>query len=380
MKSPRVALLLPSTSLGGAERMIIRIANDLHTHGVDTHILLLNDTGVLTSTIEPGVTVHAVDVARARHVPVALLKILRKLAPDTVFSSHTRLNFISLTIKPFLKGQTRVVIREPSTPFEDMAVQNTERVYTPLYKLLYPKADALICQSHGMVSDFRALLGRDLDSVVQIYNPSPAPMVDAQKCDLATPYSRDAVIQLLTCGSLTHRKGYDVLLDALESFRSRGFDFQLTLLGDGPERSALESQVARLDLQDHVHFKGQTLDNMPWYLHADLFIQPSRSEGFPNTVVEALTCGTVVVASDCPGGIRELVRDGENGVLFATEDPLSLAQALADTVASLHRFPPEVLRNSVSHLQPASVFAEFRRTILGETTDAAAGTPILKAS
>ncbi|MEM7376568.1 MAG: glycosyltransferase [Pseudomonadota bacterium] len=365
MSHPRVALLLPSTSLGGAERMIIRIANDLGAHGVDTHVLLLADTGVLTDAIDDTVTLHRLDAARARQAPTKLVKTLRALRPDTVFSSHARLNLMQLGLRALLAGRPRAVIREASNPIADMEIQNTGRVYRPLYKALYPRADALICQSLQMVDDFDRLMGRRLDNLVQIYNPARQDLIEARKADIASPFTQAAAHQLLTCGSLTHRKGYDVLLNALKPVVDGGLDLRLTLLGDGPERPALEAQAASLGLSDRVHFNGRTLDNAPFYLHADLFLQPSRIEGLPNTVIESMACGTPVVASDCPGGTRELVRNGENGLLFDTEDVAGLSAALTTVLPSLDRYPADAVRASIAHLHPETVFATFRDTLLG---------------
>lgn len=365
MSNKRVALLLPSTSLGGAERMIIRIANDLGANGVETHLLLLTDTGVLTDAIGEDVTVHRLDAARARQAPMKLIKTLRKLRPDTVFSSHARLNLMALGLKPLLAGSPRMVIREASNPIADMEIQNTGRVYRPLYKLLYPRADALICQSMQMVEDFDRLMGRRLDNLIQIYNPARLDLIEAQKSTIGSPFASPATHQLLTCGSLTRRKGYDVLLDALKPLHDAGLDYQLTLLGDGPERAGLEAQSEALGLTERVHFNGRTMDNAPFYLHADLFLQPSRIEGLPNTVIEAMACGTPVVASDCPGGTRELVRNGENGMLFDNEDIAGLTTALDDILGRLTEFPENTVRDSIAHLHPDTVFAKMRETILG---------------
>ncbi|MEM9604983.1 MAG: glycosyltransferase [Pseudomonadota bacterium] len=365
MPQQRVALLLPSTSLGGAERMVIRIGNNLSQNEVDSHILLLQDTGVLSGEISDAVTVHSLAVARARKAPLALVSALRHLRPDAIFSTHARLNFMSVALRPFLRSKPRIVLREAANPITDMRFQNTSHTYTPLYKWLYPRADTLICQSTQMVQDFDKLMGRRLPNIVQIYNPAQRKLLAASPTEVSSPFKQDGGFQLLTCGSLTRRKGYDVLLDALKRVMDDGLNVQLTMLGDGPERDALQSQAASLGILDRVHFKGRTLNTSPYYLHADVFLQPSRVEGLPNTVIEALACGTPVVASNCPGGTRELVRNTQNGALFESEDVDALAVALSNTLAELDRYTPQAVRDTIAHLRPDTVFAQLRAAILG---------------
>jgi len=345
--------------------MVIRVTNNLAEHGVDAHLIMLTNDGVLSDAISDAVTTHNLNVKRARNAPLAIWKAVRPLRPDVVFSSHARLNFMNVGLRPVLPGSPRAVIREAANPIADMAIQKTEKVYGPLYKTLYPRADALICQSQQMVADFNTLMGKQLDNIVQIYNPARPDLIAMRRSDVPSPFSRPASFQLLTCGSLTERKGYDILLKGLPPLLEAGIDFQLTLLGNGPERGNLESLRDTLGLSERVHFNGQTLDNAPWYLHADVFLQPSRIEGLPNTVIESLVCGTPVVASDCPGGTRELLNNGENGQLFTTENIAALTTALQTVLNTLADYPEDTVRASVEHLHPDTVFAQLRKTILG---------------
>ncbi len=365
MSSPRAVLILPSTSLGGAERMVIRLTNNLAENNVDTHLIMLTNDGALSDSIANNVTTHTLNVKRARNAPFSLYNAVRPLRPDVLFSSHARLNFVTVGLRKILPGSPRVVIREASNPIADMAIQQTTRIYGPLYKWLYPRADALVCQSQQMVADFDTLMGRRLENIVQIYNPARPDMIAANASDTPSPFTTPATHQLLTCGSLTHRKGYDLLLNALAPLKQSGVDFRLTLLGDGPERESLEALCNSLGLREHVHFNGQTMDNTPWYLHADVFIQPSRIEGLPNTVIEAMACGTPVVATDCPGGTRELLQHGKNGLLAETENVAALTEAVETLLATQDQYPADAVRSSVSHLHPDTVFPRFRKTILG---------------
>jgi peptidoglycan/xylan/chitin deacetylase (PgdA/CDA1 family) len=120
---------------------------------------------------------------------------------------------------------------------------------------------------------------------------------------------------LLWVGRMVPVKGLDVLLEACTLLRARGVEFRLYLVGDGPQRPALEAASAARGLTGMITFAGAVAhDRLPdWYRAADLFVLPSHSEGVPNVLREALACGTPFVASQV-GGIPELAASGANSV------------------------------------------------------------------
>ena len=133
--------------------------------------------------------------------------------------------------------------------------------------------------------------------------------------------------RLLCVARLTTQKGQDVLLRALPAVRAAAGPVVLTLLGDGPERASLQSLAATLGIAEAVRFEGTVADVGPYLAEASVFVLPSRYEGMPLALLEAMAAGVPVVASAVPGN-REVVRDGVNGVLVSPEDPEALAAGL----------------------------------------------------
>jgi len=133
---------------------------------------------------------------------------------------------------------------------------------------------------------------------------------------------------------LEEQKGHDVLLDALAEVRRRGLEFTVACAGDGALRDALEARAAELGLAGHVRFLGRVEDVGPLLLAADAVLLPSRWEGLPLTLLEALARGRPVVAS-AVGGVPEVVEDGVSGRLVPPGD----AAALADALEAFHRRP-----------------------------------------
>jgi colanic acid/amylovoran biosynthesis glycosyltransferase len=149
----------------------------------------------------------------------------------------------------------------------------------------------------------------------------------------AAVYERRAVSerahQLLYVGRLAPEKGLPVLLRSLAALTAQGHDFQLTILGDGPDRGALEQLARELDFGNRVRFGGY-VDQATVLRHlseTDIFVLPSLAEGIPVSLMEAMACGVPVLAT-AVGGIAELVQDGETGLLVPPSDDAALQSAL----------------------------------------------------
>ncbi len=139
---------------------------------------------------------------------------------------------------------------------------------------------------------------------------------------------RGRELALVCVARLAPEKGHDVLLRALAALAGEGRQVRLDIIGDGPERAALEALARQLGVASRVRFLGRR-DDVPKLLgEADAFVLPSLSEAFPLTVLEAMASGLPVVAT-AVGGVPEAVRDGETGLMVAPGEPGELAGALA---------------------------------------------------
>jgi glycosyltransferase involved in cell wall biosynthesis len=132
---------------------------------------------------------------------------------------------------------------------------------------------------------------------------------------------------ITTVANLRGEKGHEVLIDAAAIACRRHPDLRFQLVGDGPMRAAHERQVREYGLSDNVLFLGHRDDVPALLASSDLFVLPSRTEAFPNGLVEAMAAALPSVASDV-GGIPELIQHGRNGLLVAPGDAPALAQAL----------------------------------------------------
>jgi colanic acid/amylovoran biosynthesis glycosyltransferase len=146
----------------------------------------------------------------------------------------------------------------------------------------------------------------------------------------AAQQPRPAARSFLYVGRLAVEKGLPILLEAAAALAARGFDFEIRLVGDGPDRKALEAQVDGAGLADRVHFLGYADQQgvLRCLQQSDVFVLPSFAEGVPVSLMEAMACGVPVIATRI-AGVSELVADGDTGLLVHASDAASLRDAMA---------------------------------------------------
>jgi glycosyltransferase involved in cell wall biosynthesis len=143
-------------------------------------------------------------------------------------------------------------------------------------------------------------------------------------------------LRLVTVGALAPRKGQEYLIEALAKLNARGVEATLELVGSGPDEAMLRRNAAGSGIADHVHFAGEQVDPRPYLECADIFVLPSRQEGFSNALLEGMACALPVVATDV-GGNSEAIVEGEGGKLVAAGDPAALADAIAELASDRGR-------------------------------------------
>jgi len=138
------------------------------------------------------------------------------------------------------------------------------------------------------------------------------------------------LVRIVSAGRLNHEKGFHLLISAVDELRRRCPDLELrvALLGEGPHRAKLEQQIIDLKLSDIVRLPGFQENAAAWYRSADLFVLPSLMEGMPNVLLEAMSCGTPVISSNCHSGPAEILENGRLGELVAVNDVDSLLKGL----------------------------------------------------
>ena len=323
----RLVLLVPSLDVGGAERVMVLLARGLARVGADVTLVAIDGTGPLRDELDrpdaDGVrpSVRSLDLGRkrARSALPRIIRIVRELRPDVVISSQTHLTALLVLVRPLL-GRLQLVAREPMLwidgPEEPMAVRAVRRV-------TQRRVDLLLASSTTMRDELTALLRRPVDVL-----PNPI--------DIGRLRARGAAPVLRSCagrrfvyvGRLAVGKGIEDLLEAFAEAAAP--DDTLTVGGDGPLRGTLRSEIERLRLGGRVDLVGMVPDPASMLAGADLVVVPSRSEGMPNVVLEALAVGTPVLATTDLSTLTDLARTAPRGAVRLVPRA-ELGRALAAT-------------------------------------------------
>ncbi len=328
-----IAILLPDLRGGGAEQVAVRLAREWVREGYRVVFVLLRARGELLHALGEGVEVVELGVDRLRGALLPLAAWLREAAPAVLLASMWPLTSIAVLSARLAGGPSRVLVSDHtcySLAYKNRGVMHRCLLRTSIH-LTYPRAADRIAVSADVARDVAALGAIRGNSFTVIGNPvAPA----SPPAEARSPAGRGATTPptILSVGNLKPVKNQAQLLEAFAAVRAQRVA-RLVILGEGGLRPRLEALVAALNLQDDVELPGYADDPYPWYAAADLFVLNSSWEGFGNVIVEALAHGLPVVATDCPGGPREILEDGKYGALVPVGDTGALSRAILEGLA-----------------------------------------------
>jgi glycosyltransferase involved in cell wall biosynthesis len=326
----RALFLIPTLTGGGAERVIVTIIRHLDRRRFVTMLAVVTTRdAAFIDDIPPDVEFIDLHSGRVRYVLPTLLRLIWKRRPDVVFSTLGHLNLALAILRPLLPDNVRYVARETVVISADLETKTWPRLWRAAYRIFYGRLDAVICQSLDMQKDLIQQFAMTPAKTVVINNP--VDLIRIRKlaaAEQSQPPQRDGKsMHFVSAGRLTHQKGFDILIDAI-ALRADP-SIQVTILGEGPLRQELEARAAVKGVAHQVRFIGFQKNPYPFFAQAGAFILSSRYEGFPNVVLEALACGTPVIALPAPGGIEEILSEVPGCIIARGINAESLAEAIS---------------------------------------------------
>jgi len=351
----RVVFVIPSYEIGGSQRVLLTLLANVDRTRINPELVVFEAAGGLASQVPGDVPVHDLGKPRLRAAIPGLFATLRRLRPDTVFSTLGYVNLAVLGMRPFLGFRPRVIIRESNTPSQALPSLRYSSILGAAYRLLYRRAEHVICQSALMERDLVQNFGVRPEQVTQL--PNPVDVAAIRKAAQSPKRTGGTGLRLVAAGHLIHQKGYDRLLDYFSELPG---DARLTIFGDGAERAALESQVANLNIGDRVELPGFEPNLWPAMAGADAFLMPSRWEGMPNAALEALACGVPVIATPSSGGLADLADQAPAGALTLAAAGKAFAEAMAALKATETQEPrPSLLPEKFALQRVAAAFNDL---------------------
>jgi glycosyltransferase involved in cell wall biosynthesis len=328
---PRIAFFLQDLYGGGAERVMLALASGIARRGFAVDLVLVRRQGAYVDDIPANIRVVELGTKRTVNSVAALARYLRRERPAVLLTALVHVNIAALLAGLLARVGTRLVVTEHNQISRNIAptASRTVRMAYRLVPFLYPRAARIIAVSDGVAEDLTKFAGMRRGRIDVAHNPVVTPdmlMKAAQPVNHPWFAEAEAPV-ILGVGRLSAQKDFGTLLRAFALVRASR-PVRLVILGEGACRKELEDLANELGVAADVQMPGFVDNPLAFMGKASLFALSSRFEGLPTVLIEAMACGTPVVATDCPSGPREILEGGELGGLAPIGDPEALASVI----------------------------------------------------
>lgn len=342
---------------GGAERVMLALAEEFLNRGIEIEIVLLRKEGELTDKVPSGARVIDLGVQRLIASIPALIQYFWRHQPSILLSAMTYTNRLALLGQALSGTSTPVVISEHGL----LSISASESVLpdwalAQLMRSTYPLADRVIAVSEGVAKNISQSLNLRREKVEVVYNPviGPETFRRAEKNVEHPWFSGKSNRIIIGVGRLVEEKNFSSLIRAFAMISGQNGAEKLAILGEGEKRSELENLADSLDVRDQVWMPGFVQNPLKYMARSDVFVLSSKEEGLGNALIEGMATGTPVISTDCEGGPNEVLEGGKYGKLVPPENSPALAEAIQEALDG--NIPPA----------PRSALDRFRRDMVAE--------------
>ena len=354
----RVAVVVRSLSFGGMEKVAISLSEAFGKEGHESHLIYFNETA---NKLPPPKNVHLHSFELKQSMKKSLFglgylwKVIAQILNILIRNSYfiwSGLYMAPIFRKKLLNvekefGDFDLIIFRGQGTFdmiwpvhddrfvfvnESLIYKNKYGTLQKIYAKLLFKNRNIVSISSGVEASFNAIqksLHFPIRKHVRITNPIDShatKLLANEKLEMyKTPY-------IISAGRFHPIKNFPLLIEAYAYARENlNLSLDLVILGEGKERNKIEETIARLDLKPHVHLPGYIENPYPWIKHAELFVLTSKIEGLGMVLLESMVCGTDIVATDSPGGIKDFMT-GELTSHICKPDIVHLAEKITDVL------------------------------------------------
>lgn len=346
-----LSIVIPSFAGGGAERVMIRVANEMTERNLSVDLVVATSIGPLRKLVDPSVNVIDLDASRQLGAIVPLSRYFSERKPSSVLSAMPATNCIVALSLRLSQHSARHVMSERNLPAMQNHVGKVNRVLIPiLTKWFYPRADLITTVSDEVRSNLLASHPKiDPSKIISVYNP--APDIDKQSLRPDHPWFdvSENIPVFTAIGRLNRQKDYPTLIKAFARV-VRTTPARLVILGDGSLKAELEILAKDLHVFDQIDMTGFVNNPQSFLRYSHTYVMSSVFEGMPNSLIEALALNKRIVCTRCPGGPIEVLEDGKLGHMVPVGDidcfasaMLESLQAPSPTNADMQRFSKKTI-------------------------------------
>jgi len=350
-----IAFYIGSLSRGGAERVMVNLSRYFTGEGYKVY-LVTKTVDEPEYEVPEGVTRIIADItseeesssriANLRNRIKKLKNIWKEIKPDIIVSFIRKNNLMAIASSRGMNIPVVVSIR--SNPARELQ----GRLFKPLSFFMFRFADGIVMQT----SQAKEFLPKYLQKKAVIMPNSLSEQF------LSVELNDARRKEIVTVGRIDDNKNQKMLVEAFYEIEKDYPEWSLHLYGDGDKKKALEERYA----SERIVFHGQVPDVVDRIKDSSVFVLPSRQEGMPNALIEAMALKMACISTDCPcGGPADLIVSGENGILIPVDDKEELKEQLSSVMGNdeLRRKLGESARVSVEKLNPETVNGKWKEYI-----------------
>lgn len=330
----KIAIFIPSLTGGGAERIMVNLANALIQEKIKVDLVLAKVEGPYINDVANGVNIVDLDSKRVLTSLPKLVRYLRKEKPASILAAMEHANIVALWATKIARVKTRVIMTVHNS-LSQIVNKSTMRglIYLSLIRLFYPFANAVVVVSKEARKDFLKMTNLDSQNVKVIYNPVvTSEIYKKSKVLVEHPwFAPGEPPVILGVGRLSKQKDFSTLLKAFAIVRNQ-LKARLLIIGEGSERRNLEKLADELGCKDDVDLHGFVHNPYAYMAQATVFVLSSAWEGLPTALIESLAIGIPVISTDCPSGPREILQNGKYGILVPIGEPGQLAVSIMEVI------------------------------------------------
>lgn len=344
----RILFLIHTLGVGGAEKVLINLANNMDKSKYDITIMTVIDTGIFKESIDYDIhykTIFKIPFKKFKNSNTSSGSLhsnfnnskllLKKLYQFFWRHINTKLIY-KIFIKEyydyevaFLEGvATKIIASSPHEKSKKYAwihvdlinEKKSEHFYKSINSQIkdYTKFNKIICVSDVVKKQAEKKLGLEKNKFMTLYNPiDTSEIITKSNQEIIT---KNNVITFCSIGRLAKQKGYDRLINVSNKLKNEGFNFSINILGEGPDKNQLEQLIEDYNLEDYVHLLGFHSNPYPYIKNCDVFICPSRAEGFSTVASEAVVLNKACLVTNCSGMSELFGEESEYGYIVSNDE------------------------------------------------------------
>lgn len=358
-----ISIMIPTLGSGGAEKIIVDYCNYLYKSGYEVCLVVNDGSGHRAEDLDEGIELYELGASNIYLSIFPLLYFFFNRRPRYILSTLKEFNVYCLASNVLTFNFGRIIIREANTLSAEFDFEGSflHKLKKRVIKLLYPKADAIIALSRSMKEDMLSVVP-SLNPSRILVAPNPVEIPPEVYCSQSDDSS---TIRLVTVARLYPTKRVDLVINAVPYIKEMGYRVVLNCVGEGEDKSKLQSLIGDLGLEGEVNLVGYSSTPEVYVKNSDVFVLASDFEGMPNSLLEAISLGVKSVCRNVPGGGPEVVKGSGYGIVSNSDSP----EVLANDIVACYLLRVDdnlALRYLRENHSQEKVFQLYTSLLLGE--------------